>query len=311
METPIAGAPITIDSHIERTDNDGRVAANLSVSEQHSISSGLEAIYFSQLYESGSSLAARSPVILSGERLVSSDKPPCRVVVAGVQNLYFGTLNLTDHNLSIPLEYESLNSIESVSGDAVPADLFAPGTSGFAVPETHLSTPDGLYGVWNFLGQRVPVPMHPEICSDAVVPGECRNISDSELFRPIQFTRRAIIRMVRQTNRAAYESGRLIDVTTQFNRSFRRRSAGIVTRLKRKLVRGTGSRFTCDVGPMACTQVHVSRSSLIRMFSRIYEVRFPKGLEHFKKIRTQEMAEFKASVGSTPLDYFVCSSSAR
>jgi hypothetical protein len=57
---------------------------------------------------------------------------------------------------------------------------------------------------------------------------------------------------------------------------------------------------------MACTHVRISSSTLIRSFSTLYDMKFPRGLEHLAKLRKREVAGFKALLGSTPLDYFVC-----
>jgi len=223
-----------------------------------------------------------------------------------VQNLYFGTLNTTDRTLSVPLEYQSLNSIESVTGGATPEELFAPGSSGFAVPETNFVGTTGLYGVWKFLGQVIPIPTEPEVCSDTGVPGECRGISDTQLLKPFEYTRRAVIRMVTEANRAARINKWRTDNSAKFSKAFLRRSAAILAKMKRELVRSNGNKFVCDVGPMACTHVRISSTTLIRSFSTLYDIKFPRGLEHLAKLRKREVTGFKALLGSTPLDYFVC-----
>ena len=144
------------------------------------------------------------------------------------------------------------------------------------------------------------------MCSDTGVPGECRNIPDAELLKPFEYTRRAVIRIVNEANRAARARKWRADGSAQFSKAFLRRSAAVLAKMKRELVRGTGNRFVCDVGPMACTHVRISGAELVRSFSTLYEVKFPRGLEHLAKLRKREVAGFKALVGSTPLDYFVC-----
>ena len=305
QETPIAGAPLVIDAQTQTTDTNGEVIASLSVNEQHSISTGLEALAFDPILDTGSSLAARNPVMIEASRLVQSRQTPCRVLVGGDQNIFFATESSTDHALSVPLQYPSLNSILSVTGEATPAEVFAAGSSGFVVPESQFITPSGLYGVWNFLGQSIPVPQSPEVCADTGVPGECSVITDAELVRPFEYTRRAILRLATNANRPS-RAGLWKPNGSGFSKVFLRRGATVLARMRRELITSNGDKYVCDVAPMSCTTVRVSPQALIKIFASLYDIRFPRGLEHLRKRKTQEVKDFKKFIADVPKEYIVC-----
>jgi hypothetical protein len=244
-------------------------------------------------------------VTIEASRLVQSRQTPCRVLVGGDQNIFFATENSTDHALSVPLQYPSLNSILSVTGGATPAEVFAAGSSGFVVPESHFLTQSGLYGVWNFLGQSIAVPLSPEVCADTGVPGECSVITDAELLRPFDYTRRAILRLATDANRAA-RAGLWKPNGSGFSKALLRRGAAVLARMRRELIRSNGDKYLCVVAPMSCTTVRVSPKALIKTFESLYDIRFPRGLEHLRKRKTQEVKDFKKFIAGVPKEYLEC-----
>jgi hypothetical protein len=304
-ETPIAGAPLVIDAQTQTTDTNGEVTASLSIDGRHSITTGLEALAFEPILETGSKLAERNPVNIEASRLVRSSQPPCRVLVGGNQNLFFSTLNTSDHALEVPLQHPSLNSILSITGGAIPPETFAPGSSGFVLPESDFLTPSGLYGVWNFLGQSITVPISPEVCADTGVPGECVGISDAELLKPFVYTRRVILRLAMEANRAA-RAGTWRSNGSGFSKTFLRRGAAVLARMKREIIRSTGDKFVCEIAPMSCTTVQVSEASLIKAFASIYDATFPRGLEKLGKRKIREVTDFRRFLAGTPKEYVVC-----
>lgn len=225
--------------------------------------------------------------------------------MGGNQNLFFSTLNTSDHALEVPLHYPSLNSILSITGGAVPPEAFAPGSSGFVLPESDFLTPSGLYGVWNFLGQSINVPVSPEVCADTGVPGECVAISDAELLKPFVYTRRAILRLAMEANQAA-RAGTWRSNGSGFSKAFLRRGAAVLARMKREIIRSTGDKFLCEVAPMSCTTVEVSEASLIKAFASIYDAKFPRGFEKARKRKIREVADFKKFIAGAPKQYVVC-----
>ena len=305
-ETPIPGAPIVIDAVPLKTDIDGKVSRALTLGQRHSVETGLEAIAFESLHETGAELAARNPVKLAATRLVRADKTPCRVVVGSTTNIYFGSSNSTDRSLSVPLELNELNSIYSVTGGAFPPETFAPGASGFFIPEHHFLTPDALQGVWKFLGQTVLVPPLPEVCADTGVPGECRYLSDSQLLSPVDYTRRAILRLVREATKAARVGRWKPDGTKQTSIMILTRGARVMVKMRKLLAAKSGEKFVCDVTPRSCTAVRIPKDTLIKTFSTLYDLKFPRGIEYLKKRKQGEVTGLKAVLGGLPDTYVVC-----
>jgi len=304
-ETPIAGAPLIIDAQTQTTDTNGEVTTSLTVDNQHSITTGLEALTFDPILETGSELAQRNPVRIEGTRVVRSSQAPCRVLVGGDPNLFFPTFNSADHALSVPLEYQALNSMLSVTGGATPAEIFASGSSGFAVPESEFVTQDGLYGVWNFLGQSVLIPPSPEVCAGTGVPGECSVITDTELLRPFDYTRRAILRLAAEATRIARAKG-VRTGGTSFSKAFLRRGAAVLATMQREIIRSKGDKFICEVAPMSCTTVRISQPKLTKAFGSIYDLKLPRNLEHLRKRKGREVGDFKKLLVGGTQEYIVC-----
>lgn len=299
------GAPLIIDSQTQTTDLNGEVTTSLAVDTQHSITTGLEALSFQPIIETGNELALHNPVLIEGTRLVRSAQAPCRVLVGGDPNIFFPTFNIADHALSVPLQYPSLNSMLSVTGGATPAELFASGSSGFVVPESDFHTPSGLYGVWNFLGQSVAVPSSPDVCADTGTPGECSAVSDAELLRPFDYTRRAILRLAGEATRSA-RARKGQPNGSSFSKAFLRRGAAVLARMQREIIRSKGDKFICDRAPMSCTTVRVSQPVLIKAFASIYDSKLPTTLAPVRKRKAREVGDFKKFLAGVPQEYVVC-----
>lgn len=173
------------------------------------------------------------------------------------------------------------------------------------VPESHFLTPSGLYGVWNFLGQSIAVPLSPEVCADTGVPGECSVITDAELLQPFEYTRRAILRLAAEVNRAA-RAGLWKPKGSGFSKAFLRRGATVLARMRREIIRSSGDKYVCDIAPMSCTTVRVSPKALMKTFASLYDIKFPRGLEHLRKRKTQEMKDFTKFMTGVPREYLVC-----
>jgi hypothetical protein len=193
----------------------------------------------------------------------------------------------------------------SVTGGATPAEIFASGSSGFAVPESEFVRQDGLYGVWNFLGQSVPIPLSPDVCADTGVPGECSVITDTELLRPFDYTRRAILRLAAEATRIARAKGGR-SAGASYSKAFLRRGAAVLATMQREIIRSKGDKFICDVAPMSCTTVRISQPKLIKAFSSIYDVKLPRNLEHLRKRQAREVGDFEKFLIGGTREYIVC-----
>lgn len=305
QQTPIAGAPIMINAQSENTDSNGEVTANLVITDDYTVSSGLGAIAFPAITDSGANFGAQSPVVIEAQRLVQSGEVPCRIVIGGLPNIYFSSLNSTESALTVPLEYTELNSIYSVTGAAVPATTFAPGASGFAVPEEYFKQGDTLMGVWKFLGQSITISPNPEVCTDRGVPGECRPIDPVELRSPFEYTRRVIIKLTQQAVDAA-RAGRWKGSKGKFSVPFLARGAGALAEMERAFRDSNDQNFVCEVTPMSCTTKTVPKKVLMRAFRSIFEGKVPRGLEHISARSEKEIAAFDKRLKKLPNTYTSC-----
>jgi hypothetical protein len=294
-----------INTQVENTDTNGQVVESLIIYEHYTISSGLEAISFSPIYDTGEALSARSPITIEAQRLVSSAEAPCRIVVGGSPNIYFSSTNESDHVLSVPLTYSELNSIYSVTGQAVPPESFSSGTSGFIVPEEYFRQGEGLTGVWKFLGQNITLSAQPEFCTDRGVPGECSPIDPVTLRAPINHTKDVVIRLV-QRSLAAAKAGRWKGSNGSFSVPFLKRGAAAIALMEKLFPSSAQQNFVCPVTPLSCTTYRVSKARLINTFSSIFKGRLPRGLESIVANSDKEIANFKRQIKKVPDSYTSC-----
>ena len=309
-ETPIAGVPIQINAITQYTDSDGQITASLNLGQYYSISSGVEAISFSTLYDTGANFIAQSPVSISATRLMSAISDPCRVLVGGVSNIYFTCVNTTDRVLSVPLTDPSADpainhSLNSLLGDplalppAPPGD-FGPGTNGFAVPESFFVSG----GRWQFLGQNINIASDPPACTDRGIPGACEVIDTQLLRGPFEYTRRVVLNLTKEALKAA-KAGWWKGGGT-WSDPFLNRGGKVLATMDRFIPDSKGRVFACEVTPLSCRTVKVPKRAFTRAFAKIFDGKVPKGLEHLQARATREKKAFEAQLKALPEEYTTC-----
>lgn len=306
-QTPIPGAPILVNSQVVVTDSNGEVVTTLNQGQSYAITTGLEAIAFTPLYDTGSNLGAQSPITIDAVRRVSSTEQPCRVVIGGVPNIYFTSVNQTDHSLTVPLEYSGINSMYSVTGEAVPAEVFAAGTSGFTVPESYFDTGTtlGLNGMWKFLGQDIQVPAEPPVCSDRGVPGECELLDPTTLRSPFEYTKKVILKVTRASLDAA-KKGKWRSANGKFSVPFLSRGAAALALMESVFRDSSGQQFVCEVTPMSCELRTVPKKKLVKAFSTIFAGKLPSALAHIGASAKKEVKDFEKFLKKVPDRYTSC-----
>jgi hypothetical protein len=305
QETPVAGAPVQVNTETKITDTNGQFTATLERVSYYTISSGLEAISFTPLYDTGTNFALQSPVPISAGRLISSASDPCRVVVKGYSQLYFSTINLSDHILTVPLEYQGINSIYSQTGQATPPEDFAAGASGFWIPESHFSQGSTLAGVWRFLGQDVQVASDPQFCVDVTVPGGCQPVDATVLAMPFEHTRKVVSKLmaisVASTKRNSWNVSQTATASP-----FLARSAKAIAMMGRLAKDSSRHNFVCEVTPMSCKATKVSKTALRNAFANIFKGPMPPGLGSQKNLVKKETAAFESVLKKVPVQYSSC-----
>jgi len=292
-------------THAESTNSNGEIHTSLVIDQEYAVSAGLEAISFAPLLATGGRFAEQSPVIIEAQRLVERSEPPCRVIVDGLPSIYFSSLNATETTLTVPLEYTELNSIYSVTGQAVPATSFSPGKSGFAVPEQYFRQGSTLLGVWKFLGQNIPVASNPDICTDQAVPKECTPIDPAIFMMPFDHTRK----VVRNLSRIAVDSarsGRWRGSKGLFSTPLLSRFAKALAAMKQPFGDVTSQNLICNPIPQSCRVKTVPKKKLLNIFKGIFKGSMPRGLEQISARADKESVAFQQVLEKIPNSYVSC-----
>jgi hypothetical protein len=198
----------------------------------------------------------------------------------------------------------------SVTGGAAPPDYFAPGTSGFTVPEAEFTLNGSLTGVWIFLGQSVNVTSDLKMCADSGMPGQCSVMTQAQLKVPLDYTRSVVVRLTKMATAMA-KKGMLKGAQGSYSTVLLGRGASTIAAMQQMLAPTMkGVTYTCPSDPGAsCTLVSLNnfKSVAQRNFSRIFAKPVPKGFESIAKMGPQEIRAFKANVlDKLPNQVWVC-----
>jgi hypothetical protein len=296
---------VQVNAETKITDSDGEFVAALENATLYTISTGLEAISFDPILETGGTLAARSPVTIEARRLVTPAEDPCRILINGVPHVYFSSNNVTDQALTVPITYTTLNQMLSVTGEATPAETFAPGTSGFSLPESYFTSGTTLMGVWKFLGLDITLTPDLQFCSDRGVPGQCEVIDPTVMRGPFDYVRKVIIRLTKQSLAAA-RNGRWKSIDGKYRVPFLIQGAKALAAMDGIFKQSATPSFSCEITPKTCSLRRVPKPALTKAFSQIFVGKVPRGLEHISRRAKQEIAAFKRELRKVPDSYVTC-----
>lgn len=298
-----------VNSQAQLTDDNGSIAVSMESGQNYAITSGLSAVTFDPLYDSGANFISRGDQIIEANRLVSVVNPACLVTVGAAQHVYFSTFNSTDvaHEVSISLK---ANRMYSVTGGAVPPDYFAPSTSGFTVPVSEFTRDGGLAGVWNFLGQSVEVTNDLALCADSGEPAQCTLISQEQLRVPIVYTRAVVVRITKMANLLA-KKGIWKGLRGKFAVPFLSRGASNIVAMVQMLAPTTkGSVYVCATPPApTCSYMSLApfKTTSQRNFGRLFAKPMPKGLESIARRAAAEARLFKKNaLDMVPDEVWIC-----
>ena len=259
----------------------------------YALSSGTSAVTFASLYDKGSNFIAQGDRVIEAERLVSA-APACRLLKGVDWNIYFETDNRSDVTHTIA-PISKANRIYSVTGAAVPPQNFAPGISGFTVPDGAFTQSERLTGVWYFLGQTIVIDDTTPICSDRG-SGKCSPISQEELTAPIEYSRAKVIEISKIT-KALFRKGGWKGFDGTFGKMFLVRSAKVIAAMQQALApTKKGTAYVCPGAPVgSCTWFSLSgfKSLSQRKFATLYAKPIP---DVIRKSSAQDARSFKANV---------------
>jgi hypothetical protein len=308
-ETPISGIPVMVNAESQVTDDNGSIAVSMDAGKYYAISSGLSAVTFDSLYDSGANFISRGDKVIEATRLVSVGGPACRILVGSVPSIYFTTVNQTDMTHTVSRIYKA-NRMYSVTGGATPPDYFAPGTSGFAVPEVEFTQNGALTGVWSFLGQSVNVSSDLNMCADTGAPAQCSVVTKAELRAPVDYARAVVIRFTKLATSLA-KKGLLKKSQGSYAATLLGRGASILAAMQKALAPAmTGTAYVCDAQPASsCKALSLKsfKTTAQRNFARLFAKPIPRGFESIAKAGPQEGRLFKSnSLDKLPDEVWIC-----
>ena len=305
-ETPIAGAPVEIDSTTYLTDDQGIITAQLHPTDYHTVKSALAAISFATQYESGATFAEQSPVTIEAERLIKATEQPCRIFIDQKPHFYFSTNNLSDTTLAVPYYFRSLNSLYSATGRAIQPDLFPPGLSGFTVPQSEFLYGDLVLGMWQILGQQIVLSQRPPVCTQNGMIEQCTTYDSATQQRPFEYTKGVITRLsqralkVVRTVRRGNSSERAIV-------SFISRSTSALSRIRTLLkINDPRPKLLCNSVPINCVKVAVPKSALVKTFTGVFTGTIPPALKTIVAEHKRSVHTFAKEINKLPDYYVVC-----
>ena len=193
----------------------------------------------------------------------------------------------------------------SVSGQAVPGEVFAPGSSGFAVPETHFAQGATYSGVWRFLGQEVVVNSTPSVCTDTALPGACDPLDTAILTMPREHTRKLIMSLVGKSLAAA-KAGKWKASNGKYAVPFMSRGSKALAVMTSVMPIRSGQYFKCQVISSSCVRKSVPKARLRKAFASIFAGTPPRGLQHLYKQSKSEIRKFDKVLARVPNSYAWC-----
>ena len=303
----MAGIPILFNSEVQVTDEMGMLTKSMTQSTTYSVSSAIDAISFPMLYNDGETFALQSPITIAATRLLASPSTPCRVVVAGIPNIFFSTQNQSEVVFNVPLNYPLINSILSVTGEATPPETFAPGMSGFVIPEVHFARGDELAGVWRFLGINIPVMASPDYCVSEVIPGQCATLSDALLQLPSVYTQAVVKKVISQALKIG-QQGSWQSTLGSFRLPFLKKAGQAIAVMKPVQASQSRELYTCDgdVQSSACQTILVPKAQYLKSFESVFSGKWPKGLARIQAQKKKELKNFKSELRKVPDRYVSC-----
>jgi hypothetical protein len=299
-QTPIAGAPLNFGVTQALTDMSGEVKLSVASDSQISVSSVLPVIEFTPFYDTAANFAGRSPVIIDARRLVEPLPGICRIIVGNEEQVYFPFENYTDQAMSVPLRYNLINRILSPTGDAVPADLYAPGMlgNGFTVPKRHFFNGTGYAGVWQFIGTNNAIPEQLNVCSDTSTNPQCELLPDLRLQPLFDHPRALVVRLSNATVKLA--KLRKWKPSGDLRGPFYKRGTLSLSKIRAIMNKLKGPNYICPVTPPQCRVMKVPKADFLKAFRLIYTGSVPKGLLPLKKTEKAEIKKYQAILRSIP-----------
>ena len=279
---------------------------------------GIAAISFSNIFESGASLSARSPFTIDMNRNITlnietnGDIGDVCLVLQNNQEMVFFRYNNTTSSIpglpdGVPIDVplSALNQIYSPVGNPIPAPapdtLFAIGNQGFTRKLLAFATSTGTYaGIWKFLGLQAIINGRPKICPDQGDAQPCTINHVTVLNKIWRYANRTVIAQIELANSLAGKgwtpnpSNRLV-ITN--------RGANVLEALR--AATGPYYTYTCEVVAAGCRTIKVDKNKIRAIFSGLY-TKVPKGLEPLGNDKVKRKKYIDALLKKLPTEVTSC-----
>lgn len=300
--TPIPNMPLDINGTTVLTDQFGSFQASLLNTGSYIIRSGLPeteglaAIWFTELQGSGQQLADMSPITIDMQRRISLRGPVCRKVVGGTPHAFFPFLNTTSVPLRVPLEYGSLNSIESYGGGVQPPSEFSPGAGGFS-HDLSFFVKGGVYaGRWKIAGQQLEITDAPPLCTDGGDLGECSAVDMARFDRVLRLTRSVVQYQIATANGLF---GRTWQPDPANRLLVLNRGSRAISSIRRNIAQYNDTWVCSAVVRSDCRVVPVDKQGMRLAFHRLY-LGLPRGLSGLLRLEKEQKASFDRVLKALP-----------
>ena len=313
--------PLDFNGDVVTTDELGAFAVILKENNEYKISSGLPAnlggvaaISFTDILESGASLAERSPVIIPGKRNVRPDGPVCLVLQNNQQMVFFGYNNTTSSIpglpeggiIEVPLIYNKLNQIFSPIDNPNPAPApetrFAIGKNGFTRPFSAFATGTGTYaGTWDFLGEQAIIDGALEICADRGDSEPCTLNNEIVLDEIWSYTKETFLAQIELSNSLA---GKRWFPNPSRRHVILKRGVYVLAAL-RAAIAPLYDTYTCEVVAAGCRTFKINKDKIRVIFSGLY-TKMPKGLESLGNDKVKRKKHIERLLKKLPTEVTSC-----
>ncbi len=273
------------------------------------IESGLPAVYFDTIVDTGLGLETQHPVTIAATVLLSpygGDATQCEVLVGQQRSVFLRYVNHSSMGLSVPLG--GLNSFFT-SGDAVPETLFAPGLNGFVTPLDRFFKGGAYTGSWVLLGRTIPLQFPLPVCTDSGAGSDCRVITARDL-RKIRVLFASIVEHYNDKADQVLARARGNDDTRERARrwrsEFRERSDKLETAVVQRLRRIQPPVFFCGEPPPQCATKTFPQPVFQILFDRLIGRRPPYPFSELVKMNKRDRRRFRTLLSKYPQVYHRC-----
>lgn len=301
--------PLVVNGTPEVTDERGEFSRVFVSKAPARIESGLPAVVFEPVVDTGLGLEMQNPVTISATVLLApyaADATQCEVLVGRQRSVFLRYVNYSDMGLEVPVG--GMNSFLT-SGGAVPEKFFAPGLNGFITPLDTFFNGYDYDGTWMFLGKTVPLQFPLPVCTDSGAGSDCKVITARDL-KKIRDLFKSIVQRYNDKADELLRHRRGDDITWERARRWRydlrERSDRLLNSVTRRLRRIQPPVFFCGEPPPQCRIKTFPQPVLNIYFDQLLGGRPPYPLAELRDNTKRDRRRWRILLSKYPQVYHRC-----